>query len=75
MSKNIEYIVVEANSTADLEMKIKNYLNEEWELLGGVSVTSVRPPMDLGSEKEVDDPLFTFAQAMVRPIKGEFQYA
>jgi len=75
MSKNIEYIVAEANSTAELEEKVSNYLNEGWELQGGIGITSVRPPLNLNSDKEIDDPLFNFAQAMVRPVEIEFVQA
>ena len=75
MGAKVEYIIAHAHSVTELEQKVRKYLNEGWQLQGGVAVARVEMPDGRPEDVGFGKTGYTYVQAMVRPITGEFLYA
>jgi hypothetical protein len=73
MSKNIEYMIAHSPTVTGLENTIPAYVREGWQLQDGVSAVPRQP-----SEEESAPgfgPVYSYMQAMVRPIPEEVLFA
>lgn len=64
MGKIVEYALIHHTFDLDFEKEVNRHLAAGWELYGGLKVVGVYGDQGYGAG---DEPIFCFAQALVRP--------